>query len=569
MKSQEGFRILALVAVLGISACAPAGSTPSTSGDGAAPFAAPQPTLVFIARGEPPSLAARPLVEFSGALATMERVFNAFLDYVDEREHPHPYLAEAIPQLNTDTWKVFPDGRMETTYRLKPGLTWQDGQAFSAEDFVFAWRVYANPELGGTTTPPVGAMEELSAPDNRTLVIRWKQPYQEADLLGANFQALPRHILDAPYRTMDPDAFSAHAFWTTEYLGLGPYRLTRWEPGAFIEADAFDGHVLGRPRIDRVRILFMADGNTAMANLLSGEAHFVAEFVLTATDGNTLEQQWAANREGVVLYSAVNARLVLIQMRPDHADPSALGDVRVRRALAHAIDTPSAANVLNYGKAVLTSTLTSPLVPYYQEIDRVISKYPYDPRRAAQLLQEAGFAKSADGLYARDGRTLNPGIWSSSGAKNEEEAAVFVDSLKRAGVDARQQIFSVAELGNPEARALIPGLSIRGGAAAYSWMTTAQIGNPQNRWRGNNRNGFSSAEYDRLFDSFNATLERPERQRLIAQMERVFTEQLPAIPTYFQPNATAHVAALKGPTAAATPDAGGGRLNIHLWEWRQ
>ena len=60
------------------------------------------------------------------------RALNAGLAINDERELPHPYLAEALPELNSDTWRVFPDGRMETAYRLRPNLTWHDGRPLTA-----------------------------------------------------------------------------------------------------------------------------------------------------------------------------------------------------------------------------------------------------------------------------------------------------------------------------------------------------------------------------------------------------------------------------------------------------
>src|SRR5438132_1040158 len=83
-------------------------------------------------RGEPPNIAAKSIVTYSGSLGQVRRVFNAQLDYLDERETAVPYLAEAIPALDTDTWRVFADGRMETTYHLRPNLSWHDGRALTA-----------------------------------------------------------------------------------------------------------------------------------------------------------------------------------------------------------------------------------------------------------------------------------------------------------------------------------------------------------------------------------------------------------------------------------------------------
>ena len=83
----------------------------------------PRPWSV-VRRGEPDSFADKALRRTCGRTQTTSlRVFNAGLVFKNERETPNPYLAEALPQLKTNSWRVFPDGRVETTYRrLKPGL---------------------------------------------------------------------------------------------------------------------------------------------------------------------------------------------------------------------------------------------------------------------------------------------------------------------------------------------------------------------------------------------------------------------------------------------------------------
>src|SRR4030095_6009614 len=105
---------------------------------------------------------------------------------------------------------------------------------------------------------------------------RWKEPFVDAGALSATangsstLQALPRHILEDDFKTMDAGSFTRHSFWTVQYVGLGPFKLDRWEPGAFLEASAFDNFALGRPKIDRMRILFINDPQTTMANVLAG-----------------------------------------------------------------------------------------------------------------------------------------------------------------------------------------------------------------------------------------------------------------------------------------------------------
>lgn len=91
------------------------------------------------------------------------------------------------------------------------------------------------------------------------------------------FPALPRHVLAAAFEAEPTDSFVNHPFWSREYVGLGPYRVVRWEPGAFIETASFEAHATGRPRIDRVRMVFIPDVNTVLANMLAGETQLAAD----------------------------------------------------------------------------------------------------------------------------------------------------------------------------------------------------------------------------------------------------------------------------------------------------
>src|SRR5688572_13393647 len=98
--------IAPLVLALIVVGCQPA-SESATRGPQVDVATTPQRPLVIAIRGEPPSLASKPVVDFSGSLNRPRELFNANLDYLDEREVAHPMLAEALPELNTDTWRVF------------------------------------------------------------------------------------------------------------------------------------------------------------------------------------------------------------------------------------------------------------------------------------------------------------------------------------------------------------------------------------------------------------------------------------------------------------------------------
>jgi peptide/nickel transport system substrate-binding protein len=557
---------LSVFVVLTIVGCAP-GTGPQQGGpDAASGTSNPQKVLVISNRGEPPTLASRSLVTQGSSLGIPPRFFNAALDMYDVRENAHPQLAEALPQLNTDTWRLFPDGRMETTYTLRPNLTWHDGAPLLPDDFAFALRVYKTPELGSSSIAPVPQMEDIVVHDGRTFTIRWKEPYVDAGVLSDDFQALPRHVLEEDFRTMDSVAFSGHSFWANQYVGLGPFKLDRWEPGTFMEGSAFDNYALGRPKIDRMRILIINDPQTAMANVLAGDVHFVTNFTFSVDQGLVLEQSWTG---GVVQYSPTQRRLGLIQMRPEFQQPRALSDVRVRYAVTHGMDDATRVEVLDGGKGQVAYTMASPGLPYYPELERAVLKHAFDPRRAQELMAEAGWTKGADGSFVDgSGSKFTLEVASSSGGKNEQEASVYVDSLRRVGFDAVQYITPVALIDDNESRVTRGGLSLRGAGQEYRNYITSAIPGPDNRWRGNNRPGWSNPEYDRTYLQWERTFPMTERIQLLAQMERLISVDRAVTMNSWESVVNTVATGLHGVEVRMTPDAIGPELWVHRWEWR-
>jgi oligopeptide transport system substrate-binding protein len=139
-----------------LASCAPA-AAPNGGPAGSPGSAAPSPSKVLTieVRAEPASVARKALSSGIGtSFATTQRLFNAYLGIMDAQGNPQPYLADALPTLNSPDWQVFPDGQMETTHRLKPNLTWQDGAPLTTDDFVFAWRFTHRPRSGSPRWRP-------------------------------------------------------------------------------------------------------------------------------------------------------------------------------------------------------------------------------------------------------------------------------------------------------------------------------------------------------------------------------------------------------------------------------
>jgi ABC-type transport system substrate-binding protein len=183
-------------------------------------------------------------------------------------------------------------------------------------------------------------------------------------------------------------------------------------------------------------------------------------------------------------------------------------------------------------------------------------------------MEQAGFRKGPDGFFLdANGQPIRFSMTTSSGERQESEGAVYVDGLRKAGFDVHQEVVSVQLIRDPKNRALIPGLQNRGGAWSPHAYTSDQIPRPENRWHGNNRGGWRSAEYDRLVPIWETTLDKTERVNVLAEIERVINQDAALIPLMFNANVNPHVAALKGPVARHTPYSGGPFLHVHKWEW--
>jgi peptide/nickel transport system substrate-binding protein len=497
---------------------------------------------------------------------------NAGFVIIDNQMQRRGELAERLPELNTDTWKVSPDGTMETTFTLRSGLTWHDGQPLTAEDFVFSWRAYRTPSLPFEQAPQ-NFIDQVTAPDPRTVVIKWNTPTVEAGVLGAtNFAPLPAHILGERFQAVERDAsaadgFANAAFWSSEFIGSGPYRLERWEPGAFIEGSAFDGYALGRPKIDRIVVRFMGDENTVLTNVLAGELDYAPTLVMRFEHLEPLKRDWVASGKGNAVVGPDYFIMIQFQFRPEFQNEPALFDVRTRRALSHALDRQLLADAIFGGETEIAYTWAWKFTPYFAEADRTITKHPYDQRLAEQLLTEAGLRKGADGFYAyADGKRFQPDYEVSQSTERERGQAITVDMWKQVGVDAQPSLLPSGTV--PEMRRHTwPNINGRTGAPE-NWTNwpTELIGGPANRWTGQNRSGWSNAEFDRLYDAYRRTLDRREMDRISVQILKLLSDEVPGFVQYDAPAMMAHVTALRGPTFPY-PGTPGPMWNWNLHEW--
>jgi peptide/nickel transport system substrate-binding protein len=373
--------------------------------------------------------------------------------------------------------------------------------------------------------------------------------------------------LEAAFADVRGDTWTNLPFWTRDYVGLGAYRVESWDPGASVDSVAFDGYVSGRPKIDRLRVIYMQDTNAVAANLLAGAAHLVADITIRSQTGVLLQREWQARKGGSVYFTPAQVRFAYFQLRPDAASPKDVTDIRVRKAFAHAIDKQALVDTLHEGQGVVADGLLRRGTPEYGLADRQITRYPYDPRRSQQLLDdEAGLTRGGDGFYnSAEGRRLTPEWRATLGGDSELQLGILVDGLKKIGVDARPSL--LARPFTNEARHTFPTM--------MNWSTTDQpdgwlagyrssaIPAPENRWAGSNSGAWRSPEYDQLVSAFTTTLDRSQRSQLMVQMALALGEQLPILPLYYNLDVVAHTADVRG--VKVIPDGSIG-FNIHEWE---
>jgi peptide/nickel transport system substrate-binding protein len=487
---------------------------------------------------------------------------NAFLARTDERGAVTAYLLEKLPSQDDGSWVVNSDGTMRTTLTLRAGPKWHDGQPVTAQDLAFAHRVYRDPDVPSGWVDPERLISSVSVRDERTIELSWREPYflagapQEKDLVP-----LPRHLLEDLF-TRDKQGFLNSAFFTgPEYVGAGPFRVAEVETGSQIVLNANPDFFLGKPHLDRVVLKLIQDPKAVLAWLLSGDVDFAED--LSPEDAAALRDHWKDGNGGAIQLNYFKVLVLFAQFREVANYAKEIQDVRVRRALMHAIDRNALAEAQTAG-------FSSAADSYYPKDDRLwpriepaIAKYPYDVRRAETLLTEAGLTKGPDGMMQRTGGQPF-GVECTAGSSLRFQACLVVtDYWKRVGVDARPVPYP---RNDPEGQASYPGFLILGGErASYVGFTSAELPSAANRWTGRNYGSYVNADFDGLVSRFTSTLNPAEQDDLAVAIERHLSLELPRAALVYDVQLAGALSNVKGIRGYSK-----GRLNSHLfnmWEW--
>ncbi|MCQ4161133.1 peptide ABC transporter substrate-binding protein [Roseomonas sp. GC11] len=477
---------------------------------------------------------------------------------------------ERLPSLeNGDAVpETTPEGKagLRLTYRLREGERWADGTPVSAEDLRFAWEAGRAFETGFGPAEFYRSAYELIVVDPRTVTLRLDKVTYDFASLG-DFQPLPARI-ERPRWEADRRAYRSRTAYDTETtnpaLWNGPYRISAVQPGSGVTLERNPHWAGPAPAFARIGIRAVENTAALEAQLLAGQVDMIAGEL-----GLPLEQATALQkRSGERFRFAFTPGLTYehIDLRLDNP---ILADRRLRQALLLAADRAQIVARLYDGQQAVAA---SGIHPRDAMFDPDIPQYPFDPARAAALLEQAGWRMAPDGIR-RDasGQKLSLEFMSTAGNRAREQVQQILAGMwKAVGIEARIR-------NEPPRVFFSETLSKRrfGGLALFAWISSPEsvprstfhsdeIPREARNFSGQNYTGYSNPEVDRLLEAIPLELDPAKRRPLWSALQRQIAEDLPVLPLWHRSDAHIWPRWLEGvrPT---------GHLNYSsLWvaEWR-
>lgn len=274
------------------------------------------------------------------------------------------------------SWKQINDKTLE--FELRQGIKFHNGEEFDADSVVYTLNFVADPANKAVTQQNVRWIDKVEKLGKYTVRVISKEPFPAAkDYLATTLAIHPARY----YKEVGPKGMNAKP------VGSGPYKVIDYQPGKSITlekfADYFKDSPRSQPKIGKVRIRFIPDRQTQMAEVMSGGE----DFIMHVPKDQAEKLQTLPNLQ---VLSGNTMRIVFMQMNTlDGAPAPEFKDIRVRKAIAHAIDREAIIkNIVGGGAELLNTICTPSQVGCTQEGAAV---YKYDPALSKKLLAEAGY----------------------------------------------------------------------------------------------------------------------------------------------------------------------------------
>jgi peptide/nickel transport system substrate-binding protein len=488
----------------------------------------------------------------------------------DDQENLFPLAAWYVPTIeNGGSFFVGAgeDRHLVTKFKLRPGIKWSDGTEVTSNDAVFSYKMILDDPLSISITLQQ-KVSSVDNPDKYTVVYNWMSVREAKAKLADprtdktafafldTFIDLNRPVIDLNY----PLIGTVHARHILEKVpvdriqesaegqkptGYGPYTVQDWKQGDTMTLVANPNYNLtDPPLIKRVVIRFNTDVNSNVNGFLAGNLDGIASegFVVVPDQSDQIEAA------GGVVVSKVAASW-------EHLDPyfeyAPFKDIKVRQALIYAINRPQIVNVVFKGKsAVLDSPVPASVFHslsnpnFAKEFPDLAQKYQlpvyqYDPQRANQLLDEAGWVRGADGIRTKNGEKLAFEYGTTRNATRQAIQALVSNDLKQVGIDAQQVNYP---RGFFDSDGPISTGKTKLAEFAYTQLTTSNF----DAWDETqivteaapgapNRQQYKNAKVTQANNLFKATLDRKEQAEQSAILQVELMRDIATIPLVARP----------------------------------
>jgi peptide/nickel transport system substrate-binding protein len=462
-------------------------------------------TITMIIESSPANLDPR-----IGTDAFSERIDELLFDSLvrkDEHFDLHPWVAES--------WQI-PDP-LTYVFQLRSGIRFHDGTPLTAKDVKWSIDSMTNGTVisSKTATTSYQHIANIEAKDDRTVIFHMKEP--DSGLLW-NLSDGAMGIV--PYGS--DSRFNLHP------IGSGPFKFVKNEQDNEVVVVRNDDYWAEKPKVERVRFAVVPDTTTRALELRKGSADIeinslTADMVgsLRADPGLRLEQVPGTP----VQYLGFNLR-----------DPI-LGDLRVRQAIAYAIDMQP---MIRYLWHDTVRPATSVLPPQHWAYDSNLQPYPHDPQKARELLKQAGYSDEP-------GKRLHLVMKTSTEETSRLLAVILQQQLRDVGVDLELRTFEFATFYSDVVKGAFQIYTLRwvGGAnqdpEIFEYIFDTQSFAPRRA----NRSYYSSSQVDAWIEQGRSELDQPKRKQIYARVQQQTLHDLPTLNLWYFDNVIVHTARIK------------------------
>ncbi|MFG1281466.1 ABC transporter substrate-binding protein [Xanthobacter autotrophicus] len=449
-------------------------------------------------------------------------IFDGLVTYGFDLK-PAPQLAES--------WEVASDG-LTITFHLRKGVTWHDGKPFTASDVKWSLE-----NVWKTIHPRNKALfENVSAvekPDDHTVVLKFSKPSLPifSVLNGVGAPILPKHLYEGTDILNNP--------YNNKPVGTGPFVFKEWRKGEYLVLERNPAYWdAGKPYLDKLVFRVIPDAAARAAAIEKGEVQYAPFNPVPFRDVERLAAlpnlkvetrgyEWLSP----VLYFDLNV------------ENPYLKDVRVRQAIAHAVDKAALAKVVwfGYGKPAV-SPIPSTLTAFH---DPSVPTYPFDPKKAEALLDEAGFKRGTDGVRFALTHDFLP-----YGDDYRRTGEFLKQALKRVGIEVAIR----AQDSGAFIKRVYADRDFDISSSYNAAFPDPQIGVVREYWSGwlgtktpwTNGSGYRNAQVDALIERAAVEGNPQARAAAFRAFQQIVQRDVPTLPLLELKFFTVHAANLKG-----------------------